>query len=97
MAKDKEPDLAEVAKGKHRERVVAAAVAERDRAEKEDRWRQVAHVCDAHDGLLCCDCGRALVSDSGTERIMVCPKLHGVRPAELRADDAPVECGQQGI
>lgn len=46
--------------------------------------------------MVCHDCGRALVSDVGSTRILVCPSLHGRRPAALRPDDPDhaVECGR---
>lgn len=46
-------------------------------------------------GVRCHDCGRDLVSDAGTARILVCPTIHGRRPADLEpADpDHAVECG----
>ena len=47
-------------------------------------------------GVVCHDCGRALVSDVGSRRILVCPTLHARRPAALVPDDADhaVECGR---
>ena len=81
-----------------------AAVVERIKTEK--RWRTTAHVHAAvHisdddpdlDTFICHDCGRGLVSDAGTERLLICPKLHGRRPPELRSTgDGAVECGQPG-
>ena len=48
------------------------------------------------DPSVCHDCGRSLINDKGTERILLCPKLHGLRPPELRPTlfDGAVECGQ---
>lgn len=58
----------------------------------EDQWPEEVDAS----GLVCHDCGRDLVSDRGSIRILVCPSLHGRRPAELApADpDGAVECGR---
>ena len=46
-------------------------------------------------GVTCCDCGRALVSDAGSLRILVCPRLHGRRGSLRPTDpDGAVECGR---
>lgn len=46
-------------------------------------------------GVVCHDCGRALVSDVGTEPVLVCPSLHGRRPRELAVGPGQaVECGR---
>jgi hypothetical protein len=49
------------------------------------------------DGMRCHDCGRELVADPYYERILVCQKVHGHRPTELRPKDpdGAVECGQK--
>jgi hypothetical protein len=49
--------------------------------------------------LVCHDCGRGLIGDAGTERLLTCPKLHGRRPAELVPSDpdGAVECGQPDL
>lgn len=46
-------------------------------------------------GMVCGDCGRELVSDVGTSRILVCPRVHGRRPHALRPTDpdGAVHCG----
>lgn len=46
--------------------------------------------------MVCHDCGRALVSDVGSRRILVCPSLHGRRPAALVPEDPDqaIECGR---
>lgn len=55
---------------------------------------RVPELTDAS-GMVCHDCGRALVSDRGSIRILVCPSLHGRRPPELIAvRDGAVECGR---
>jgi len=48
------------------------------------------------DPSVCHDCGRSLINDVGTERLLLCPKLHGRRPPSLRPKlfDGAVECGQ---
>ena len=63
------------------------------------RWRETAHLHETtHEGenAICHDCRRGLISDAGTERILVCPKLHGRRPAELLPSkpNGAAECGQ---
>ena len=47
-------------------------------------------------GVVCHDCSRALVSDVGSQRVLVCPSLHGRRPAALVPEDPDhaVECGR---
>lgn len=44
----------------------------------------------------CCDCGRDLVSDAGSFRILVCPRVHGKRAPAMRPTnpDGAVECGR---
>lgn len=47
--------------------------------------------------LRCHDCGRELLADiDHTARVLVCPRLYGVRPSDLKPkhDDGAVECGQ---
>lgn len=45
-------------------------------------------------GVVCHDCQRALVSDAGSLRILVCPTLHNRRPSQLvPVADGAVECG----
>ena len=46
-------------------------------------------------GVRCDDCGRELVSDVGSVRILVCPRVHGKRPAALVPTDrdGAVCCG----
>lgn len=48
-------------------------------------------------GLVCHDCGRELVSDAGTTRVLVCPSLHGKRPQGMAPSepDGAVECGRR--
>lgn len=56
--------------------------------EPPDEWTEVVA------GATCHDCGRTLVSDAGTERVLVCPQVHGKRPKKLTATgDKAVECG----
>lgn len=45
--------------------------------------------------MVCADCGRWLVSDAGSSRILVCPRVHGRRPPDLRPTDpdGAVLCG----
>jgi hypothetical protein len=45
--------------------------------------------------MRCGDCGRDLVSDAGSERVLVCARVHGKRRPEMRpADpDGAVYCG----
>lgn len=73
--------------GKGRERLL-------DRVVVPPEERVPEHV-DAS-AVMCCDCRRALVSDAGTEPILVCPTLHGRRPRHLvpGAGEA-VECGHK--
>ena len=46
-------------------------------------------------GIVCHDCGRELVSDAGTTRVLVCPRIHGNRSPTMLPDDpdGAVECG----
>lgn len=49
--------------------------------------------------LVCHDCGRGLVSDEGTARVLLCPRLHGRRPMDRDPGhhvDAAIECGRPG-
>lgn len=57
----------------------------------EDQWPEEVDAS----GLRCHDCGRELVSDAGSIRILVCPRLHG-RRGQLRPEDehGAVECGR---
>lgn len=84
-------------------RIADAAAAETARVRGERAWRETAHVhrtahvdSEKKHDAVCHDCGRALISDVGTERILVCPKLHGRRPAEMvpTTKNGAVECGQ---
>lgn len=34
--------------------------------------------------VVCDDCGRGLIADAGSEPVLVCPRLHGRRPRDLR-------------
>lgn len=45
--------------------------------------------------MHCGDCGRDLISDSGSERVLVCPRIHGKRPRDTRPTDpdGAVYCG----
>ena len=47
-------------------------------------------------GVICHDCKQYLLSDAGSERILVCPRVHGHRPAGMvpKHADGAVECGQ---
>lgn len=46
-------------------------------------------------GVTCHDCNQELVSDRGSGRILVCPRVHGSRPAGMlpKHRDGAVECG----
>ena len=45
--------------------------------------------------IICHDCRRDLVSDAGTVPLLVCPTLHGRRPAALLpGPGGAVECGR---
>jgi hypothetical protein len=45
--------------------------------------------------MRCGDCSRELVADSGSERVLVCPRIHGKRPPGIRPSDpdGAVYCG----
>lgn len=47
-------------------------------------------------GAICHDCGRALITDTVHDRILICPRLHRVRPGEFvpKHKDGAVECGR---
>ena len=47
-------------------------------------------------GVICHDCGRDLVADAGTTRVLVCPSLHGRRPGDMvpTDPDGALECGR---
>ena len=84
-------------------RIAAAAAVTAERVLAERSALEQAHVhptshrtTEKADDAICHDCRRPLVSDVGTERILVCPTLHGLRPAGLRPSTkhGAVECGQ---
>lgn len=56
---------------------------------------RVPELVDAS-GLVCHDCGRALVADVSEARVLVCPTIHGKRPPYLvpTHPDGAVECGR---
>lgn len=45
--------------------------------------------------MRCGDCDRELISDAGSERVLVCPRIHGIRPRDVRPSDpdGAVYCG----
>lgn len=86
-------------------RVTNAATAEVARIRAEKHVAQTAHACakkhvpktargEVVEPAACHDCGRMLVSDAGTDRILVCPRVHGLRPKKMSTiGDGAVECG----
>lgn len=46
-------------------------------------------------GVVCHDCGQALIRDKGDFAPLICPRLHGIRPRDLtpKREDGAVECG----
>jgi len=61
----------------------------------EDQWPESVDAS----GVVCHDCGRELISDAGTTRILVCPRIHGKRPSHLAPTDpdGAVECGRPAV
>lgn len=96
-------DIARIEQAASRERDrIAGEKAWRERARVvETPHRPIVTVADDGaeevdaSGMVCDDCGRGLVSDAGSERILVCPRIHGRRPRELRPKDpdGAVCCG----
>lgn len=83
-----------------------AAVGMAQRIQRLKALRDTAHIHEvkhifnedpAKDSFRCHDCRRALVSDAGTERLLVCPQVHGFFAGSMRPKnpDGAVECGMK--
>jgi hypothetical protein len=101
-----EIDADEALSSAEREAIASGASAVVTHLERVRRFRELAHVHDVPhpfaesprpSAFYCCDCGNGLISDKGTERLLICPRLHGQRPPELRPKnpEGAVECGME--